>query len=282
MSKKNMPATPFLRASPNPVPIGCDPGTTTINWSAGHEEAEVYVTRDGEQEKPFAQGSHGSQDAPWINRGSTYQFRLYGRGPRITPLATVTVRPCEATAPIWEPGCVSFYCNICGQACLKKLEELERESRSCAGCGSTVRWRSVIHALSIELFGESIPLSDFPVMPEITGIGMSDWNGYAIPLAQKFSYQNTYYHQDPKLDITAIDPALEGKFDFIISSDVFEHIAPPVSAAFENVRKLLKPNGALVFTVPYWKHDRTVEHFPELCDYKILEKNGNYVLMNTT
>jgi SAM-dependent methyltransferase len=116
----------------------------------------------------------------------------------------------------------------------------------------------------------------------ITGIGITDWAGYALPLAEKFNYRNTYYEQEPKLDITSIDPALHGTLDFIISSDVFEHITPPVSVAFENLRKLLKPSGVVVFSVPYGKRDKTVEHFPELYDYRIIEKEGRRVLENVT
>ncbi|MGH9903496.1 MAG: hypothetical protein ACRD68_16940, partial [Pyrinomonadaceae bacterium] len=78
--------------------------------------------------------------------------------------------------------------------------------------------------LSTELFGESLALTDFPERRDISGIGMSDWDGYAAPLALKLGYQNTYYHQEPKLDITSIEPALESTLDFIISSDVFEHV----------------------------------------------------------
>ncbi len=111
---------------------------------------------------------------------------------------------------------------------------------------------------------------------------MSDWDGYAILLARKFNYRNTYYHQEPKFDITCFDPSLEGTFDFIISSDVFEHVPPPVSKAFENARKLLKPRGVLIFTVPYSKDEKTVEHFPELYDYRITETNGHYILRNVT
>ena len=183
---------------------------------------------------------------------------------------------------LWEPGCLSFRCNICGQACVQKIEELAREVASCESCGSTVRWRSVIHVLSMELFGQSLALPDFPTRPDIVGVGLSDWGGYAIPLANKLSYTNTYYHTEPKLDITSANPALEGTLDFIISSDVFEHVAPPVSKAFENACKLLKPSGVLVLTVPYGQGNETVEHFPELYDYKIIERGDHYVLQNTT
>ncbi len=188
----------------------------------------------------------------------------------------------EETLITFKPGCLSFRCNICGQACLVKVSELSREAAFCKSCGSTMRMRAIIHILSTELFGRSLALTDFPVKPDITGIGMSDWDGYARTLAHKFDYKNTFYHQEPKLNITRIDPALEGKFDFIIASDVFEHVCPPVSIAFENIGKLLKPNGVFIFSVPYSKDEETVEHFPELHDYQVIEADGRYILKNIT
>ncbi len=181
-----------------------------------------------------------------------------------------------------DAGELSFRCNICGEANHTRIEKLDREIASCEKCGSTVRWRSIIHLLSVELFGESLALTEFPVRADIKGMGMSDWEGYAVPLAGKFDYQNTYFHQAPKLDITNIDPAQEGQFDFIISSDVFEHVPPPVSVAFQNVHQLLKPDGVLIFTVPYTKANETLEHFPELYDYQLLETDGRYTLQNVT
>jgi SAM-dependent methyltransferase len=162
------------------------------------------------------------------------------------------------------------------------VAELGREKRSCSECGSTVRCRQIVHLLSVALFGQSLALPDFPERPDIKGVGMSDWNGYAVPLASKCNYQNTYYDEEPKLDIVSIDPALEGQFDFIISSEVFEHVPPPVSIAFENAYRLLKPNGVLVFTVPYITNGQTTEHFPELYDYQLIETDGHYILRNIT
>jgi len=144
--------------------------------------------------------------------------------------------------------------------------------------------RAIIRALSLELFGQNLVLSDFPVSPGITGLGMTDWEGYAAGLAEKFSYQNTYYHKEPKLDISnpEISDNLVASSDFIISSEVFEHIAPPVQKAFQNTFKMLKPGGILILTVPYGTQSETVEHFPELYDFKIIEDNGSYRLENVT
>lgn len=153
---------------------------------------------------------------------------------------------------------------------------------SCMNCGSTVRMRTIVHVLSTVLFGKSLSLQDFPFQPHVRVSGLSDWDGYAVPLARKLAYTNTFYHQEPKLDITSIDPALEETLDILISSDVFEHVAPPVSAAFENSFRLLKSGGTLILTVPYNLESETKEHFPELFQYEIRKENGESVLYNLT
>jgi hypothetical protein len=65
-----------LSADPNPVPAGNLDGKTTITWVTGSPaDGDVYVGTVG-NEKIFASGPKGSQDAPWIKPGST-EFRLY-------------------------------------------------------------------------------------------------------------------------------------------------------------------------------------------------------------
>ncbi|MFZ3376201.1 MAG: methyltransferase domain-containing protein, partial [Chthoniobacterales bacterium] len=150
-------------------------------------------------------------------------------------------------------------------------------------CGSTPRARAIIRVLSTELFGDNLLLPDFPTHREIRGLGMTDWKGTAVKLAEKFDYRNTYYHKEPKLDISTGRVAAEFlENDFILSSDVFEHVAPPVSQAFENVWKMLKPGGVLVLTVPYGTQEETVEHFPELNEFSLVKKDGSFVLRNKT
>lgn len=177
-------------------------------------------------------------------------------------------------------GHLSYQCNICGSTCETSISELDREKPSCDYCGSTVRARALIHLLSIELFGKSLIIRNFPKNEGIVGIGMSDWMGYASPLRKRVRYTNTFYHQDPKLDITNVPPSLNGTLDFVISSDVFEHVPPPVSLAFENAYRLLKPDGVIIFTVPYTKEAHTREHFPELYDYKLIKEGNRYFLKN--
>lgn len=176
-----------------------------------------------------------------------------------------------------------FICNICGHAVSSFPEVRDpREEPSCEACGSSVRMRGIIHHLSLGLFQKSIPLPDFPVSPQTVGVGLSDWEGYAVPLARRFSYTNTFYHQEPQLDITRVPSALHKTCDFLISTDVLEHIPPPVERGFEGSYQLLKPGGLLVFTVPFTNVPHTAEHFPDLADFRLLNFEGEHVLVNRT
>jgi SAM-dependent methyltransferase len=178
---------------------------------------------------------------------------------------------------------IQFQCNICGNSCQSEISNFGREVPTCPVCRSTVRLRSIIHILSVELFGKSLKLSDFPKNKKIMGLGMSDWNGYAKKLSKKFGYTNTFYDKSPKLDIRNISSDLNGKFDFIISSDVFEHIEYPISIAFENLFKMLKEEGVVIFSVPYIIETvENIEHFNELYNYKIEKKEEKFILKNTT
>ena len=87
------PDTPYkLSASPNPVPPGVGPGKTTISWSSdGDAAAVVYVSKDGAEPALFANGSHGSEEARWIEAGATYEFSLCGGPNRDTRLARISV-----------------------------------------------------------------------------------------------------------------------------------------------------------------------------------------------
>ncbi|MBA2743868.1 MAG: class I SAM-dependent methyltransferase [Chthoniobacterales bacterium] len=153
------------------------------------------------------------------------------------------------------------------------MRKLGRDEASCGTCSSTGRERAIIRALSVELFGEVLVLPDFPARPNIRGSGMTDSGRYAARLAEKFGYQNTFYHQEPHLDITmTVATDLAESHDFIISSEVFEHIAPPVERAFENVYKILRPGGVFILTVPYGLQAATIEHFPELEDFTVIEE----------
>ena len=172
---------------------------------------------------------------------------------------------------------VEFLCNVCGSR--NEIAEFATEPASCA-CGSNVRTRALIHLLSLELFGRSLILADFPRLKSIRALGMSDKSCYASILQEKFDYQNTFYEREPRLDFSKPRADLYGTLDFVVSADVLEHVAPPVEATLTEVFRLLKPHGFLVATVPCSSGEMLREHYPDLHEYRILPLGGTPVLVN--
>jgi SAM-dependent methyltransferase len=68
--------------------------------------------------------------------------------------------------------------------------------------------------------------------------------------------------------------------DFIICSDIFQFISPypNLQYAFNNLYKILKPNGFVIFSVPfiYGQHN---EYYPNLYDYNYptLDSSDNVI-----
>lgn len=177
---------------------------------------------------------------------------------------------------------VPFCCNLCGVDNEVRFAQLQRETPSCRRCGSTVRFRAIGQLVARELFGADIALPDLPRRRDVLGLGLSDADAYAQPLAARLTYENTFFHRQPRVDITAIEAERMGRYDFVIASDVFEHVAAPVARAFVNARRLLRPGGALILTVPFTLAAATREHFPVLADWRIEGESDARVLVNRT
>lgn len=187
--------------------------------------------------------------------------------------------------PVHPPTADAPACNICGFRLLAAPELLSvREATSCDVCGSSLRARALMAALQPELdgSGEVRVLERVPRRADIRGIGMSDTTAYAIALERRFDYVNTYFHQPPFLDIRTPGKEYLAQFDFAVSSDVLEHVGGPCLDTLRNLRSLLKPGGLLALTVPYGFQEETVEHFPELHDYRIEGEGDGRVLVNIT
>jgi len=177
---------------------------------------------------------------------------------------------------------VAFQCNLCGAANRVARDDFDRERPTCTACGSSVRFRAIVRLVVRELTGRDCALPDLPRAKQLRGLGLSDSDAYADPFAAKFDYVNTYFHAEPPLDIANADIARYGGRDFIVASDVFEHVAPPVARAFAGARALLNDGGKLIFTAPFTLESDTVEHFPDLHDWSILESRGRWRLVNKT
>jgi hypothetical protein len=173
---------------------------------------------------------------------------------------------------------VQFQCNICKAANEFQPTGFGRDDASCATCGSTLRLRALLHALSVEIFGMPLALADFPPMKSIRGLGMTDQMECASLLESRFDYRNTFYHEVPRFDVSQPPEECE-IFDFILAGDIFEHVAPPVEQPLANACALLKPHGFLAMTVPYLPAETTEEHFAELHEFNLVTAGGHLALV---
>ena len=189
----------------------------------------------------------------------------------------------DAPLPAPAPGeSVRFQCNLCGRENVVATSRIGREIASCAQCLSTVRLRTMAHLVTRELLGVDRALADLPQHRHIAGIGLSDDERVAPRLAKVFDYQNTFFDAEPRLDITAVPPERRARYDFVTSSDVFEHVLPPVQRAFAGARALLKRGGICVLTVPFTLEPDTQEHFPDLFEWHLERHDGAWQLHNVT
>lgn len=172
-----------------------------------------------------------------------------------------------------------FVCNICGaENKAVRFTDLDRETGRCNACGSVVRLRSLAHLLGLHLFGEPLPIREWPENHDIVGYGVSDWPVFGRHFGSKITYVNTQFDPEvaastPVMDVTRPPRAWQKTADFVICSEVLEHVAPPVQLAFDGLFSLLKPGGRLIFSVPYL-FDQTIEHFPDLYNWSIEQAEG--------
>lgn len=140
----------------------------------------------------------------------------------------------------------------------------------------------MLRALSLELFGTVLTLDELPRVKSLAGLGTSDPAQYADRLAQRFDYRNTFYHREPRFDIVNPPEHEWGKYDFVVSSEVLEHVAPPVEKAFQSIVRLLKPAGVLLMTVPYSVEATMKEHYPEIHEFGLVRLGERLALVNRT
>lgn len=175
---------------------------------------------------------------------------------------------------------IPFTCNICEmQGLFGRDHYVNQEAPSCIACGSNVRFRWLVYRLSRELFGRSLPLTQFPLDKSIKGIGLTDPARIADVLTERLNYRNTFFDAEPRLNIR-FDPSPLGELDFLIASEVFEHVEPPVADAFRNVVGFLKNTGVLLLTVPWVWGGAPESAVPELYDWKLDKEGNRWLVLN--
>lgn len=174
-----------------------------------------------------------------------------------------------------------YTCNITGKKF--NLEAGEKNREGGLAFGYNCRFRAVTFLLTKMLHHNVEILSKILINKDIKGLGMSD-SAWSVLCEEKYDYVNTFHNFEPKLDIyDEHDVEKFNNLDFIISSDVFQFLLPypDIQIAFNNLYKMLKPNGFIVFSVPFVYGDHQ-EYYPNLYDYKIVNHDDENLLVNTT
>jgi len=156
------------------------------------------------------------------------------------------------------------HCPVCrrGTIFLARNEWL-RDHYQCLRCKSIHRFRAMIRTLELYLpnwrnlkIHESSP---FGAASEMIARECNDYvathyypGGILGEFRGKFRNEN--------LENQTFD---QSTFDIVITQDVFEHILHP-DRAFNEIARTLKPGGAHVFTVPWYRGQKTVVRAHEI------------------
>lgn len=181
-------------------------------------------------------------------------------------------------------GGTDGYCNICGSATQFILWENTSLSNSmaCEHCCGIARYR-LLALIIANYFAqkESSPVKNLEFCKNLNkraslkglkkapGINVLDTSFKSFiykELDNKYNLMMSEYIPSilPKKklfgiwhqDLTNIN-APDNYFDCIITSEVFEHVYDP-DKAFREIKRVLKPNGVHVFTLPFHEAEKTV------------------------
>ncbi len=187
-------------------------------------------------------------------------------------------------------------CNICGESTHFACDDpaLARESLTCAHCLATSRYRSVARGL-LEAFRrlagvDARSLAELPVNGVGGGVGggpggaprrisiydtqtpfstgasaypIPDWLARCSWIDLHLSTLRPGRERGEKLGERTTNQDLErltfpdASFDIVITSDVLEHVRLE-DRAHREIRRVLRPGGIYLFTVPHFRNGRTL------------------------
>lgn len=155
-------------------------------------------------------------------------------------------------------------CSLCGwEGRFRRTHISERETLACGACRATLRYRGQAEAICGRLnAGRSTTLADLAASGALSDLAIYE-PGITGPfrpwLRQAGRYAQSFYDPDLPSGTRRADGFVcqdlmatafsDASFDLVVTSDIFEHIRKPF-LAFEEIRRILKPGGLHVWTVP--------------------------------
>jgi len=167
---------------------------------------------------------------------------------------------------------LSGACALCGAiGPFQTLPGASLREASCGRCGATTRNRDVAQVVVQALLGEDTPLAQ--AMPRLAGAAIFEAQcegalhealkglpGYVcseyLPGVPTGATDSRGIRCEDLQSLTFADAS----FDVVITQDVLEHVADP-ERAFLEIRRVLKPGGSHVFTVPVHEGRPTTTRF---------------------
>lgn len=102
------------------------------------------------------------------------------------------------------------------------------------------------------------------------GLGISDNPEMARFFRRCFNYSNSELDVAPIVDLLHPPSSTNGLYDFVICSDVLEHVPPPAERALSSLAGFLRPGGVAMVSVPI-RDEGTDEYYPGIERWQLQE-----------
>jgi SAM-dependent methyltransferase len=158
-------------------------------------------------------------------------------------------------------------CNVCGWVGAAFTDDCWHPGTICPNCRSQVRHRMLAACLDGKA---SIPgLSEAELLhgKEILHFAPERQLRERIQAAAA-EYVTADFERgdcDHRLDISTMPEIADARFDVVIACDVLEHV-PDDAAAFREIRRILRPGGTAILTVPQKDPPAETDEDPEVAD----------------
>ncbi|MDA8104855.1 MAG: class I SAM-dependent methyltransferase [Nitrospiraceae bacterium] len=167
-------------------------------------------------------------------------------------------------------------CTACGRiAYFRRYLDNHRELGNCLFCGASNRKRQICYLLRKELKSGDIG----KIITSASILNAESSGGLHNSLKHNTNYISSEYFGDAyrsgemvngTLHVNLLDTHFDdNKFDFVLTSDVLEHIPDPYKA-FREIYRILRPGGVHIFTVPFYQTHYFDEKRAEIIDSQII------------
>lgn len=154
-------------------------------------------------------------------------------------------------------------CNICGWVGACFTDDLWHPQTVCPQCGSQVRHRMLVAILDSKSTISGASQADLLAGKEILHFAPERQLRERIKATAKRHVTADFDRGDCdlKLDMSAMPSVADASYDVVIACDVLEHV-PDDRAAMRELRRILRPNGTAILTVPQKDPPATTDEDP--------------------